>query len=169
MHDPKKVEIISLNEEDAIDMIVDQTALKMQYSNGKDDQVAAEIIELGDKTTNDEKIGKKDLLQLQTMINQSLIEQNESFNNEIDSLKNTSIPIKSFMERYELLEKYVHNSITELNGRVLLVDEDMNFLKQQFKDQSNKFVLGNTFNNLSKKFLELEKEISSDKDILKEN
>ena len=90
------------------------------------------------------------------MINQSLIEQNESFK-------------KSFMERYELLGKYVHNSITELNGRVLLVEEDMNFLKQQFKDQSNKFVLGNTFNNLNKKFLELEKEISSDKDILKEN
>ena len=39
----------------------------------------------------------------------------------------------------------------------------MSFLKQQFKDQRNKFVLGNTFNNLSKKVLELEKEISSDK------
>ena len=33
MNDPKKVEIISLNEEDAIDMIVDQTAVKRQCSN----------------------------------------------------------------------------------------------------------------------------------------
>ena len=73
MNDTKKVEIISLNDE-GVDMIVDQTAGKMKYSNGKDDQVEAGIIEL--KTTNEEKIGKKDLLQLQTMINQSLIEQN---------------------------------------------------------------------------------------------
>ena len=48
MTGPRKVEIISLNDEDAIDMIVE----KMQYSNGKDSQVATEIIERGDKTTN---------------------------------------------------------------------------------------------------------------------
>ena len=62
MRGPKKVGIISRNEEDDIDLIVDQTTEKMQYSNGKDDQVAAEIIELGDKTTNAEKIGKKDFI-----------------------------------------------------------------------------------------------------------
>ena len=92
------------------------------------------------------------------------MEQNERFKNEIDSLKSTFTPIKSFMVGYEQLEKYVYNSITELNGRMLLVEEEMNFVKQ-FKD-TNKFVLGNTFNKLSKKVLELEKEISTEKDIV---
>ena len=45
---------------------------------------------------------------------------------------------------------------------MLLVEEEMSFVKQ-FKD-ANKFVLGNTFNKLSKKVLELEKEISTEKD-----
>ena len=154
MDDSKEVEITSLSDEDVIDMIVEQTK---QNPNGKDDEVTVEEVDA-------ETIRKKDLLQLQAMINQSLMEQNERFKNEIDSLKSTFTPIKSFMEHYEQLEKYVNNSITELNGRMSLVEEEMNFVKQ-FKD-ANKFVLGNTFNKLSKKVLELEKQISTEKDIV---
>ena len=103
MDDSKEVEITALSDEDIIDMIVDQTK---QNPDGKVDEVTVEEVD-------EETIRKKDL-QLQAMINQSLMEQNERFRNEIDSLKSTFTPIKSFMERYAQLEKYVNNSITEL-------------------------------------------------------
>ena len=83
MDDSQEVEITSLSDVDVIDMRIEQTK---QNPNGKDDEVTVEEVD-------EETIRKKDLLQLQAMINQSLMEQKERFKNEIDSLKSTFTPI----------------------------------------------------------------------------